>query len=130
MGEEEVAEVAQDADAECVARGAHGSDVGHLVLSADVVVALLREEPALAPFGALAWREQFEDDRPERHQAGRDIVARVGDTEVELEAEPIDEVVDRALVPVDDSVDMVELAQLEPGGTSRHRSALAMISSP
>ena len=81
-------------------------------------------------FGDKLGLEIHDFEEKDPYGGLRTAFARVGDTEVELEAEPIDEVVDRALVPVDDSVDMVELAQLEPGGTSRHRSALAMISSP
>ena len=113
MGEEERLPVVQEADAEGLARRAGGVDIGHLVLGADVVVAVEGEQPALTALGAPARREKLEHHGAERRQTGVDVVALGRDLEVELESDAPDEVVDGRLVAVDDGVDVVQLDELQ-----------------
>src|SRR5262249_47171803 len=61
-----------------------------------------------------------EDHGAQREEAGVDAVAVVGDLEVELQSEPPHEVIDGALVAIDDGVHVVQLQELEPVHSHHH----------
>ena len=112
VGEERRPQVVDDPDFLLDRELPGARHVGYVVLDADVMVAELAQQPALAPLAALLGGEEFEHHPAQRHQAGVRAVAGVRDPPVQGEPHPVPEVLDGRFVAVHDRVDVVRMDQL------------------
>ena len=113
IGEEEVADIVDDAHTLRLAGLPRGDNVGYLVLDADVVVAEAIEEAPLAPVASLLGGKEVEHHPAERHQAGVGPVAPIRNLHVELEAETVAKVRDGVGVAISDGIDVAHPDELE-----------------